>query len=244
MTLLWQYAENMHIYIMAPISSLSLVIPLYNEIDSLDPLFLKCLELKGKLAEKLEIIFVNDGSTDGSGKWLEQKAKQYPEVIAIHHPTNQGIGQALKSGYTRAQGEWIAGIPSDLQFDPVDLITGTPFLDEADIISIYRELRPDYSLYRSCISSLNRLLNSLFFGLRLKDINWVKLYRGWVIKEIPVFSTTPFIESERLILAKRKGAKIVEVKAPYYPRKRGKAKGARLKTVLGAFFDFVRFVIR
>lgn len=225
------------------ISLLSLVIPVYNERESLENLLCQCLSLKGALAENLEIIFVDDGSRDGSKDWIVEAQKKYPMVRGVYHPHNLGIGMALLSGYQKAQGDWVALLPADLQFNPTDLEKAIPYLDGADIICFYRPKREDYSAYRLFVSNMNQKINQLLFGLSVRDINWVKIWRRWVIKDIPVSSKTPFVESERLILAKRRGAKIVEVLTPYYPRQSGVPKGARIKTVLRSLLDLLKFII-
>lgn len=215
----------------------------YNELSTLDELLAKCLQLKGSLAHELELIFVDDGSRDGSSDWIENTARQFPDVVPIHHSENKGIGETLYSGYSRATGDWIGSIASDLQFDPLDLMRAVTAINQADIISFYRPVRPDYSRYRKKVSSINRYLNKVLFGLALRDINWTKIYRNWVVAEIPVQSRTPFIESERVILAHKKGARIVEIESEYHLRKAGVSKGSNLKTVIRSVMDLFKFIL-
>lgn len=221
---------------------LSLVIPVYNERESLESLLLQCLSLKEVFAKNLEIIFVDDGSRDGSKNWIMETEKKHPDVRGVYHPKNLGIGMALTSGYEKAMGDWVGLLPADLQFNPADLAKAIPYLNRADIICFYRPIRDDYSPYRHFVSKMNQKINRRFFDLSVRDVNWVKIWRRWVIKDIHVSSRTPFIESERLILAKRMGAQIVEVEAPYYPRSAGIAKGARIKTVVRSLFDLLKFI--
>lgn len=227
----------------ALLSFLSVIVPVFNEKESLRPLLEKSLALKGPVASRLEIVLVDDGSEDGSRMLIEELVRIHPEVVAVYHPQNLGIGMALLSGYEKASGDWIALIPADLQFDPADLEKGLSGADEADVLCFYRPQRPDYSFYRQIISQVNRGLNRLLFGLSLRDINWVKIYRRWVIRDISVRSRTPFVESERLIRAWKRGARILEVEAPYYPRQWGKPRGARFRTVVRSINDLLKFVL-
>lgn len=223
------------------IPRLSIVIPVFNEKETLEVTTSKSLELLGSFAKELEIILVDDGCTDGSRDLIKAMARQNPLLKGVFHPQNLGIGQALLSGYQVAEGDWIALLPADLQFNPLDLTRASPYLNEADIICFYRPERKEYSFYRRFVSHTNRWFNGKVFGLEVRDVNWVKLYRSWVIHDIPIKSRTPFVESERLIRAKRQGAKIVEITAPYFPRVAGKAKGSKLKTVARSFLDMLCF---
>lgn len=224
-----------------PVTSLSLIVPVFNEKDSLSAVLEQALELKQTLTDKLEIIFIDDGSTDESREWIRQAAEKNPEVVDIYHASNKGIAVAVRSGLEKASGEWIAQISADLEFYPRDLVRIKPYMEGADIISFYRSSRPGYSYYRHRLSGINRWLNRILFGLNLKDVNWVKIYRQSVLKEVNVKSKSPFIESERLIRAQKRGYRIVEVEVPCHPRKSGKGRGARFKFVRQSIGDLLRY---
>lgn len=212
----------------------------YNEIESLPIAFADVLKMCNETDREIEVVFVDDGSQDGTTEWVRQKEKEYDFVKAVYHPINKGIGEALTSGYQAASGHWIAPIGADFQFHASDLSVAFPHLDKADVICFFRKNRGDYTLFRKLVSGLNKKINCLFFQLKIKDINWAKLYKNWVIKSIPILSQSSFSESERLIRAKKMGAKIIELEAPNYERKYGQAKGARFFTIVAAFRDLLK----
>ncbi len=190
---------------MLPIHKLSIVIPFYNEEASLEGVVRSCLLLKGRLAEELELVLVDDHSTDASPAIAQRLARELPEVKLVRHEVNKGIGQSLKTGYANATGDWISIVPADGQFDPMALLPCAGLAEGADIICVCRKGRGDVTFYRRLISGANRLLNRILFGLDVRDVNWVKVYRAWTIHDITVRSTSPFVESERLALAKKAG---------------------------------------
>lgn len=216
--------------------TLSLILPIFNERQTLDELWDRCHRLKEILTPNLEIIFIDDGSFDGSREWIRAK-KEEPHVKTIFHEVNQGIGPSIIDGYQVATGDWIVFLPTDLQFHPEDLEIAKPFMEKADIVCFYRKRRPDYTIYRKLVSWMNLLLNRILFGLKLKDINWVKLYKKWVVKDIVCKSNTPFVESERVIRATRRGARLIELESPYYLRTAGKPQGARIGAVIRSLLD-------
>jgi glycosyltransferase involved in cell wall biosynthesis len=200
--------------------------------------------LKGRLADGLELVLVNDCSTDGSPAVAERLAKEFPEVKLVRHDVNRGIGRSLKTGYSNATGDWISIVPADGQFNPVDLLSCAGMTENADIVCICRKGRGDVTFYRRFISGANRLLNRVLFGLNVRDVNWVKLYRAWTIHDITVKSASPFVESERLALAVKAGAVIAQLDAPHAARTTGKEKGARFGTVVRSVADLISFAVR
>jgi hypothetical protein len=116
--------------------------------------------------------------------------------------------------------------------------------ENADIVCICRKGRGDVTFYRRFISGANRLLNRVLFGLNVRDVNWVKLYRAWTIHDITVKSASPFVESERLALAVKAGAVIAQLDAPHAARTTGKEKGARFGTVVRSVADLISFAVR
>ena len=218
----------------------SLVIPAYNEQDNIIAVLTRALEFLSGISDHYEVILVNDGSADRTGIVADEFAQKHPQVKVIHHPQNRGIGSAWQTLYQAAQGDVIVTCPADQQFDPRDFRLCLPFLDQADIISCYRNIRQD-NLLRLAISKVDELLIKKLLEVNVRDINWVKIYKKWVLKETNYKSTSPFIETEIFIRARQKGAKVIEVAAPHYPRKSGKEKGGSIKNIYTATFDLLKF---
>lgn len=219
--------------------SWTVVIPAYNEEATVEEVLKRTVAALTEVAPRFDIVLVDDGSTDGTGERVRRFTGANGRVKLITHPRNRGIGEAVLTGYGAAQGELIVFMPADLQFDPNDLRLFAPYVDEADVVVCYRPTRHD-SLFRKALSRVDHVLVRLLFGLKVRDLNWVKVYKRWVIKDAHIRSRSPFIEKELLLRAKKLGAKITEVPAPHYPRAAGKSKGASLGHILGSSWDLVR----
>lgn len=229
---------------MAKIRELSVFFPAYNEEANIEKTVKKAVGVLEKIAEKWEIIVVNDGSSDSTGKIVEKLIKAEPRIKMITHTPNRGYGAALKSGLYNSQYEWIAFTDADGQFDFSEI---TKFFEKqrqtgADAVIGYY-LKRQVPFYRILGSKFWQLAVWLLFGLKAKDIDCgFKLIRKKVVDEIPRLEAErgPFISSELLIKAKKKGFKIVEIGVYHYPRQAGKATGASLKVILSGFKDLVR----
>jgi len=230
---------------MEEISEITAFFPTFNEESSLREVVEKAIGVLEKIAPKWEIIIVNDGSQDETGKIAEKLAKKDRRIKVVHHSQNRGYGAALKSGFYNAKYEWIVFTDADGQFD---------FSQITKFIETQRKTGADlvigYYLKRKV--SFLRVLGSkllwepavfLLFGLKVKDIDCgFKLLKKEVIEKIPRLEAErgPFISSELLIKAKKLGFKIAEVEVHHYPRKAGRATGASLRVVLSGLVDLVK----
>ncbi len=208
----------------------------FNEAESLRPMVERTLAVLRGLAEPFEILIVDDGSTDGSGKIADELAGEHNEVRALHHPTNLGIGHVLIDGYRQTTGDIAAILPADMQFAPEDLPKALDALKNADVVNVRRPDRKDPPM-RKLISRVDETLVALLFGVWIRDLHWVKLYRRHVLDGITIHSRTPMVDTELLIKAHRKGAKIVELSLPHYPRTAGSSTGATLSRLIRTFAD-------
>src|SRR2546428_5874508 len=122
---------------------LSVVVPVYNERDNLSPLTAQILKALTGQVSSFEIIYVDDGSNDGSGPLLDELAGYYLEVRVFHFDQNYGQTSAFDAGFHQAGGDLIATLDSDLQHDPADILTLLPMAENYDLVSAWRTDRPD-----------------------------------------------------------------------------------------------------
>lgn len=185
-----------------------------------------------------EIIVVNDGSSDNSDAVIRGllDEPQHKNIKYIHHPINLGIGKALHSGYRQATGDNVVMIPGDGQFDLGELL---PYknIPERTIIAFYRVENTTYTLSRNILSLFNNVLNWLFIGLKLKDVNWVKVYKNNALQDLELEITSSLVESEICSKLMYLGHQAIEVKSKYLPRQAGKSKGASWAIVKQAVID-------
>jgi len=222
---------------MAPIESLSLVFPMFDEEANVGPLLESALELGPKLAHDFELIVVDDGSRDGSAAVVEAIRRRDRRVRLLRHPENRGYGAALRSGLRAARGELVFFSDADLQFDLREIERLLAHADEFDIVAGYRAPRRD-PLGRRVLAWGWGVLVRALFGLRVRDIDCAfKVFRRPVLDGIEVASIGAFVNTEILVRARRAGFRIREVPVSHHPRVAGRAKGATLRVVARAIVE-------
>lgn len=203
---------------------LSIVIPVYNEVDSL-PLLQQALHTALKdIQREWEVIYVDDGSRDGSAKLLTEMAAQDAEhVVVVEFRRNFGQTTAIAAGIDHALGDVIIFLDADLQNDPADIPMILQKLDEGyDVVSGWRRDREDNALTRNLPSHMANWLISNVTGVHLHDYGCtLKAYRREVITGFKLYG-----EMHRFVpvYAYSVGAKILEVPVRHHARKFGTSK--------------------
>lgn len=200
----------------------SVVVPLLNEEDNVEPLIRECAEVLERAGTEHEIILVDDGSTDGTYERIRETARNRPRVSAIRLRRNFGQTAALSAGIDHASGKVIVLMDGDLQNDPSDI----PRLLEGirngnDVVSGWRRRRKDPWL-RSALSRFANGLISLASGVQLHDYGCtLKAYRREILEDIHLHG-----EMHRFIpiYARQVGAKIAELEVNHRPRVSGRSK--------------------
>jgi glycosyltransferase involved in cell wall biosynthesis len=225
------------------IRELSVFLPAYNEEAHVERTTLDVKSVLLKIANKWEILIINDGSKDNTGKIALDLHEKDKRVKLITHKINRGYGAALKSGFYNAKYEWVAFIDIDGQFDfsEVEKLIDAQAKTHADLVIGYYKDRK-VPLYRKLNSFAWQVVVNLLFGLNVRDIDCgFKLINHKVIKKIPelVSERGAFISSEFLIKAKKEGFKIVEVGVTHFPATK-KGTGANLNVIIKSFLDLFK----
>ena len=221
---------------------LSYFFPAHNEALNLGGLVEEALATLPGLAETFEIVIVNDGSKDETGRIADELVAANPDVVrAVHHPTNLGYGAALRSGFRAARYELVSFTDGDRQFRVADLGRLTERLGEADapdVVVGYRIKRAD-PIVRTIYAKCYRFANRVWFGLRVRDVDCAcKLFRREALEGIRVESGGAFFSAELLIKLQAKGATLAEVGVPHHPRTAGSPTGAKPSVIWRAVKDF------
>jgi dolichol-phosphate mannosyltransferase len=201
---------------------ISIVIPTLNEGESLESLHRQLDAVAARQKYQLQIIFVDDGSTDGSWKRIEQLAAEDSRVLGIRFRRNFGKAAALSAGFDAAEGQVIITMDADLQDDPAEIPLLLAKLEQGfDVVSGWKQRRYDpwHKVWPSRI--FNKLVGWLT-GVRLHDHNCgLKAYRREVIHEVRLYG-----ELHRFVpvLAASRGFRIGEVVVEHRPRQHGKSK--------------------
>ncbi|NOX59271.1 MAG: glycosyltransferase family 2 protein [Planctomycetes bacterium] len=218
------------------LSSLTIFFPFYDEVDHVEGLARLAMEVGQKYTDDLEVLLVDDGSSDGTGELADSLAAKYPDVIrAIHNRPNLGYGGALKRGFESATKDWIFYTDGDGQFDLNDLELVVPWVKEGQIVSPYRMDRQDSALRKLNAAMWGTLVRKLF-RLRVRDIDCAfKVYPREFISRVNLKSDGALIDTEMLARAQRLGYPIVQVGVNHYPRKSGESTGGNPAVILRAF---------
>jgi len=208
---------------------ISLVIPVYNEEENLEPLYRKIKEVMEPLEKEYEVIFVDDGSQDQSPQILDSLAREDPRVKVIHFRRNFGQTAALAAGFDLAQGEVVITMDADLQNDPADIPRLLAKMDEGyDVVSGWRRDRKDPYVSRILPSTMANWLISKVTGVELHDYGCtLKAYSREVVKGLNLYG-----ELHRFLpaLASWMGVKIAEIPVNHHPRRFGKSKYGLTRT--------------
>ena len=226
----------------ARLVELSYFFPAHNEEANVEGLVEEALTTLPALADRFEIIIVNDGSRDATAQIADRLAAANPDVVrVVHHRTNLGYGSALRSGFRAARYGAIGFTDGDRQFKVADLgrlINRIDETDRPDVVAGFRIRRADPPI-RTLYARLYRLANRIFFGVRVRDIDCAcKLVRREALLGIRVESGGAFFSAELLIRLAAAGRRIAEVGVPHYPRTAGSPTGAKPSVIWRAVKDF------
>jgi glycosyltransferase involved in cell wall biosynthesis len=220
--------------------SLSVFFPFYNEQENIKNTVEQAISVLEKLAIDYEVIMVNDGSSDSTGRIADEIAADNEKVKALHHQSNFGYGAALQSGFKAATKELVFYTDGDGQFDITEMPPLIDMIGDCDIVSCYRLDRKDKFVRKINAWCWTRLVCFLF-NLKLRDIDCAfKLYRRSIFDDIEMTSTGALIDTEILARAIRKGYRITQRGVHHYPRTLGEQTGANIKVILRAFRELFK----
>ncbi len=216
--------------------AISVVVPVYNEEENLPILIPGLLKVLEGLGCSYEIIFVNDGSSDGSPGILRDAASRHPSLRVLRFRENRGLSTALVAGMREARGEKIITLDSDLQNDPADIPKLLEYLDRYDMATGWRQKRED-SWLKKISSKIGNTVRNWLSGENIRDSACtLRAFRRECIREIPVFNGMHRFLST---LAKMRGYRIIEVPVSHHPRKFGKSKYNIRNRMVRSFVDLL-----
>lgn len=206
-------------------NSISVVFPAYNEEKNIKIVVLEALKYLETIKEKWEIIIIDDGSSDNTGKIIDKFAQNNRKIKIIHHLKNEGYGKSLKDGFAASSLDFVFFTDSDRQFSlkALDIMYPLAKTGVVDLVIGYRINRQDPFL-RKFLSWGYNSLAGLLFNLQVKDIDCAfKILKKSIFNKIKIESSNFFINTEILAKAKLLNYKILEVGVPHFPRKAGKS---------------------
>ena len=219
---------------------ISVVIPLYNEHESLEELYGRISASLAPMQEDYEIVFVDDGSTDGSFEVLSRLRNEDSRVKVIRFLANSGKAAALQAGFDASSGDYIITMDADLQDDPAEIPALIAALEGGlDLVSGWKKDRRD-PLSKRAPSKFFNMVVRYFSRLKLHDFNCgLKAYRREVVQSFRVYG-----ELHRYIpvLAKFNGFRVGEIPVCHHPRKYGSSKYG-MKRFIAGFLDLLTVIL-
>src|SRR5262245_55178846 len=210
--------------------SVSVVVPICNELENISPLYQQLAAVLPSMGRWWEIVFVDDGSTDGSTDRLKEFAARDERVKVVRFRRNYGQTAAMQAGFDHASGDVIVTLDGDLQNDPLDIPMMVNKLDEGyDLVHGWRKLRQDTLVTRKIPSKIANWLISRVTKFPIHDLGCtLKAIRREIAVELELYG-----EMHRFIpiLAHQRGARCAEVVTRHHPRRFGQTKYGLSRTV-------------
>jgi glycosyltransferase involved in cell wall biosynthesis len=216
--------------------NISVFFPAYNEEANVGALCLKTASVLKRIANKWEVIAVNDGSKDRTAQVVETLHKKNKNIRVVNHVINQGYGAAVKTGFKSAKNDWIFFTDGDGQFDVEEMADFVPLLKDHDLVVGYRIQRADPLQRKLNAFAWGSLVRTLFWFWKSRDIDCAfKFVRKDVFKRFQLETTGAMISTELLVKAYKNGFRIIEKGVHHYPRRAGQQTGAKLSVIARAF---------
>lgn len=221
---------------------LSFVYPIYNEIENLPRLIPRTRQIAEGLIDDYEVILVDDGSNDGSSRFIDGLSEDFPEVLVCHHPQNRGLGAALSTGFAHASKNAVLYMDSDFPVSVEDARAAIcQFEPDVDLLAGYR-IGSRGVFWRKLLSWSYNTLSHLTLNVPVRDVNFAfKIIRRPLLRRVRLRSEGAFVDAELLLEATRLKANIRETGIRQRPRTAGRSKGATWPVVRGVVVDMWRY---
>jgi glycosyltransferase involved in cell wall biosynthesis len=216
--------------------SISAIIPMYNEKDNAPKILDFAVKALSETCEDWEILVVESGSTDGTTEIIKEAASKNPKIVPLFQQKREGMGSALRLGYSRATKSLVWHIESDSPFDLNEIKLVLPYFEKCNAVIGYRTSSKKEFLFGWVYSEtdhMGNLIRAIFhfgynfliraiFGLKVKDVNFsFKVLKTELVKRLDLHSNGWFIDAEILIEARKHGAIFKEVGIEYRKRQYG-----------------------
>ena len=221
---------------------LSVVIPAYNEEKNIAIIINTVIRSLKKW--KIEIIIVDDGSTDRTVEIIKKLSEKYDFIHLYQHEKNMGYADALKTGFQHCKGEFITFIDADLQNDPRDIPKLLTYGKQGyGAVVGWRKNRKD-KIYRLFVSRMYNIFINLLFGINFPDINGKpKLFRSDVLKDIDIETKQWAIDLELVYKIKKMGYRVIQVPVEHSIRAGGKPKANMIRG-FKTFFNLINYKLK
>ena len=224
----------------APLSSLTIAIPAFNEAPRVAAVVTDSLAALAACATRGEVLVLDDGSTDGTLDIIQSLAKNNSEVRSLFHKSNLGFPHSLRELLRHARGDWVAFIPADGQISPAEVLKLVARVTAHDIVIGRRWPRRD-SWKRRWMARLYNAGVSVIIRQRLTDVDGPFLIRRAILDGLPWRTESLFIQAELCAQARLHGFTITQVTIAHRPRAGGASRAVHWGSVWSALRDMARY---
>jgi glycosyltransferase involved in cell wall biosynthesis len=221
------------------LGSLSVVMPAHNEAGNIETAVLDALAAAASVADRYEVVVVDDGSTDATAAIVEAMAATVgPEIRLIRNEGNLGYGPTVRRALAAATMDWILFTDSDCQFDLAEVARLVPLTDDADIVAGWRRDRRD-PWRRRLNAHLFNTAGRLVFGNNVRDVDCAfKLIRRSALARLELTATSAMINTELFYQARLHGLRVVERPVTHRERTSGESSGGDRQVIARAIREF------
>jgi glycosyltransferase involved in cell wall biosynthesis len=224
----------------ARLAGLTVFLPSHNEEGNVERVVAGFLDELPRVAERWEVVVVDDGSRDRTGAIADRLAAENPRVLVVHHAKNLGYGGAVSTGLRSGTLPYLLLSDGDGQFDPAEMSQLTSRIESYDVV-IGRRVRRADNLMRRINGKAWTTLSRLLFGLRISDMDCgFKLFRREAVAGITLHSNSAMVTTELMARLAGRDARICEVDVTHLPRVAGEQTGNSPLVVLRAFGDMFK----
>lgn len=213
------------------LSSVTAFFPCYNDAGTIATMIIRVLQTLPLVTDDYEVVVINDGSSDDSGRILDEVARHYPHVRVMHRAAPSGYGGVLRAGFAEARKDWVFYTDGDAQYDARELaLLAAAVTDTVDMVNGYKIKRHD-PFHRVVIGLAYQYFVKAVFGLVIRDVDCdFRLMRRAIFDHVTLDSTTGTITFELVKKIQDAGYRIVEVPVKHWYRQYGTSQ----------FFNFPR----
>lgn len=223
--------------------SISICVPALNEEKSLSGAVEDLILSLSPYIKKLEVIVVNDGSTDTTEQIAEQLVKEYSQVKVAHHKKKLGVGSCFRDALVFATGDYFTWFPADHENSAEEFIQCVPYLSPNTIVTCHHWGRDHRPVLRRLISRIYTWILNKYFGLDLKYYNGLTIFPTSILRSFTLITNGFFFLAESLIRAIKSGCRIVELSVPLRKRDWGKPKIFTFLSLTQMVRDFIHILL-
>ncbi|GAC1480019.1 MAG: hypothetical protein NVS1B4_25010 [Gemmatimonadaceae bacterium] len=209
----------------------TVIVMAYNEAQALEPTVREIVGVAAGAGWRVEVLIVDDGSSDGTGEIADRLARETAFVRVVHHATNAGLGGVYRTGFAEARGSFVTFFPADGQFPATIITQFARVAHDVDLVLGYLPARRS-SLVAKALSGIERALYRVLFG-PLPRFQGILMCRHALLTELPLHSRGRgwAVVMELIIRASRRGYRVTSVATTMRPRHSGRSKVNNLRNI-------------